>query len=115
MNEDFEKLLRSINSGKLNGSKLKLAKKLGISSASISQWINKKSEPSTDNIQKMAKIFSVPEEQIQKIFISNSFSNNQNSFNSTDKENELLRKEIELKNKEIELLKKEMELNNRGR
>ena len=119
MEEKLNELLRSINNGKINGAKIKLAKKLNVSSASISQWIAHKTEPSSENIDKMAKLFNVPAQTIQKIFIQNSnISNNNisNSFNSaTDKENELLRKEIELKNKEIELLKKEMELNKRGR
>ena len=116
MDEELVALLKSINNGKFNGAKLKLAKHLKVSSASVSQWIAHKTEPSADNIEKMAKFFNVPSKTIQKIFLENSNinSNNKinNSFNNTNsKEVELLKKEIELKNKEIELLKKEMELN----
>lgn len=109
--EDLIELLKSINNGKVKGAKLKLAKHLNVSSASVSQWISHKTEPSADNIEKMAKFFKVPTTTIQKIFLENSNINSYNKINNSF--NSTLNKEIELKNKEIELLKKEIELKNK--
>lgn len=115
MIKDLENLIKQLNNGKIHGATVSLSKFLKISNVSVHNWLAGKSIPSEENINKIAKRANREPDDVKKIFISNSFSNNQNSFNCTDKENELLRKEIELKNKEIELLKKEMELNKRGR
>lgn len=122
MDEQISELLKSINDGRINGAKKKLAELLDVSATMVGLWCNKKTEPSADMLSKLSKIFNKSEKEIQKIFAIKD-SKISNSFNTTieadalrkqlelkDKEIELRDKELELKNKEIELLKKEMEL-----
>ena len=99
----IENFLKSINHQKLAGSKLKLAKALGISSTSVSKWCSGKAEPSIENIEKMAKIFNRTQEEIVNIFILS--SDEQESSSS----NKILLEEIKLLKQKIKFLETQID------
>lgn len=72
-----EEFLKEINEGVLYGAKILLAKKLNLSTPTISDWFSGKKIPSKESIKKMAKLFKKNEEDIKDIFnISEKSQNN---------------------------------------
>lgn len=81
MNKELENLIKELNNGKLFGATSNIAKWLNISHVAVSNWLNGKTLPSEDNIEKMAKKTKKDYDDIKKIFELNYQSNNKNSFN----------------------------------
>lgn len=63
-------LLLKINGGYERGARAKLAKVLGITLGGVSRWFQGKEKPSLQNIDKMARIFDIPAEEIKEAFYS---------------------------------------------
>ncbi len=103
-NLKFENLLKDFNSGIKAGSQSKLAKKLGIVSQAVNQWLSGKTVPSEENIIKMAKILKKSQKELEDVFKSD---NDKNEIEALKKENETLKKELELRYNLIEFLKEE--------
>ena len=61
-------LLLKINGGYERGARAKLAKVLGITLGGVSRWFQGKEKPSLQNIDKMARIFDIPAEEIKEAF-----------------------------------------------
>lgn len=66
----FEKQLEKWNNGVLRGAQAKLAKTLGVSSATTAQWATGKRHPSKGYINKMAELFSIDLFDALKLFDS---------------------------------------------
>lgn len=60
--------LLKINGGYERGARAKLAKVLGITLGGVSRWFQGKEKPSLQNIDKMARIFDIPAEEIKEAF-----------------------------------------------
>lgn len=60
--------LLKINGGYERGARAKLAKVLGITLGGVSRWFQGKEKPSIQNIDKMARIFDIPAEEIKEAF-----------------------------------------------
>lgn len=61
-------LLLKINGGYERGARAKLAKMLGITLSSVSGWFLGREKPSLQNIDKMARMFDIPSEEIYEAF-----------------------------------------------
>ena len=107
--KELEDLLKSINSGKKASAQRQLAKLLGVSDTSVSNWFSKNKKPSEDNISKMAKIFNTSEKELKKIF---DFSNSNNiicySNSMYIKENNKLKEIITLLEEKIKFLEEQV-------
>lgn len=66
----FEKQLEKWNNGVLRGAQAKLAKTLGVSTATTAQWATGKRHPSKGYINKMAELFSIDLFDALKLFDS---------------------------------------------
>lgn len=100
-NLSFEKLLKDFNSGIKSGSQSKLAKKLGIVSQSVNQWLSGKTIPSEENIVKMAKIFKISQKELENIFKLEE----DDKTESLQKEIEKLKEELKLRDELIDFLR----------
>lgn len=60
--------LLKINGGYERGARAKLAKCLGITLGGVSRWFQGKEKPSLQNIDKMARMFDIPAEEIKEAF-----------------------------------------------
>lgn len=60
--------LLKINGGYERGARAKLAKCLGITLGGVSRWFQGKEKPSLQNIDKMARMFDIPTEEIKAAF-----------------------------------------------
>lgn len=80
-------LLQHINDGQTRGAQAKLASDLQISTASVANWFSGKSFPAAENIKKMAKLYSLTESEIKKIFLEEGreFSSSLKAIPLTDK------------------------------
>ncbi len=101
INYKIKELLQNFNDGNYIGSKIKLAKMLGVTSASVSQWCLGQAEPSQVYVEKMAKIFNKSCEQIREIFTA---ASKVSGNNSQEKENYLKDKEIDILKEKIKVL-----------
>lgn len=66
--KSLEELLKAFNNGILRGSQSKLANALEISTGNVSDWVKGRTNPSEENIKKMAKLFGVPEREVKAAF-----------------------------------------------
>lgn len=64
----FEKQLEKWNNGILRGAQARLAKELHVSTAIVALWATGKRTPSKGFIAKMAGLFKLPEERVQRLF-----------------------------------------------
>ena len=101
MNKEIIEFLKSINDGKVSGSKRKIARLLDVSDTAVSMWCKQEKKPSIDSIEKMAKIFNRSKEEIEKIFVLSSDKKDENK-------NEFYEKELALKNEKIDILEKQI-------
>lgn len=72
----FEKALAAWNGGTLRGAQAKLAKKLNVSTATVALWTNGKRNPSKGYVAQMAKLFSLSEEKVLRLFMPTTYSEN---------------------------------------
>lgn len=82
----------------------KLAKKLGLSVNSVSQWLSGKANPKISTLEDIAKITGKP----VNYFFANSNNNTIGNNNSPSVQNieiELMKKDIIILKKEVEILK----------
>lgn len=113
-----KEFLKQINDGFERGAKRKLAKMLNIDPANITEWFNGRSKPSEQNVQKMAGLFSIDEQELWDMFnnteekSTNVFQNsgnikgqNINIQTMADARLALVEKDVEILKKEIEILK----------
>ncbi len=63
-----KEFLMRVNGGFERGAKTKLAKILGIKGSSVVEWFNGRSKPSEQNVQKMAGLFSIEEQELWDMF-----------------------------------------------
>ena len=110
--KELEDLLKSINSGKKASAQRQLAKLLGVSDTSVSNWFSKNKKPSEDNISKMAKIFNTSEKELKKIFDLHSSNiiigdKNQQKI-ETNKEIEILKEKNKLLEERIKVLEEQV-------
>ena len=106
-NLNFEKLLKDFNFGIKAGSQSKLAKKLGIVSQSVNQWLSGKTVPSEENIVKMSKIFKKSQNELESIFKLE--YNDKNKIESFQEEIKKLKEELKLRDELIGFLRAENE------
>lgn len=64
----FEKQLEKWNDGVLRGAQAKLAKILGVSTATTALWTTGKRHPSKGYISRMAELFHLSADSVQKLF-----------------------------------------------
>ena len=69
----FERVLMAWNDGILRGAQVKLAKELRVSTATIALWATGKRTPSKGYIALMAKLFHMKENEVLRLFISNTY------------------------------------------
>lgn len=63
-----KEFLKQINDGFERGAKTKLAKILTVKPQSVVEWFNGRSKPSEQNVQKMAGLFSIEEQELWDMF-----------------------------------------------
>lgn len=110
--------LLKINGGYERGARAKIAKMLGITLSSVSGWFSDREKPSMQNIDKMARIFDIPSEEIYEAFYGqqkpanyffadksqNIKGNNNTQTNATNADLELIKKDMEVFKQTLENL-----------
>ena len=66
--KSLEQLLKDFNGGILRGSQSKIAAALKVSTGNVSDWVSGRTNPSEENIKKMAKLFGVEEREVRAAF-----------------------------------------------
>ncbi|MBQ3834887.1 MAG: helix-turn-helix transcriptional regulator [Elusimicrobia bacterium] len=104
MSNKIKEFLKEINNGKIRGSRKIIADALGINETAISKWSKGRTQPSKENISKMAKIFKKSQSELEEIFSSNIFIKDEDIYLILE-ENKKLKKELEIRDDLIKLLK----------
>ncbi len=105
MDKRIVKLLKQINNGKFTGSRRKLARLLNVSDTSVSTWCRKEKKPSLDMISKMAKIFNISEDELEKIFLEDTEISVEQKLRE---ENKLLKERVKFLEEQVEFYKEKV-------
>lgn len=108
--------LLKINGGYERGARAKLAKCLGLTLSSVSKWFLGREKPSMQNIDKMARLFDIPSEEIYEAFYGNQqkpqnyfFANSGNYADGQSTINNSQNGQDELIKAQLETIKKTLE------
>lgn len=109
-------LLLKINGGYERGARAKIAKCLGLTLSGVCKWFLGREKPSMQNIDKMARMFDIPSEEIYEAFYGAPqkntnyfFENSGNIAEGASTINERQHNNEQLLNAQLETIKKTLE------
>lgn len=62
----IDKMIMRINNGNIRGGQTKLASLINVSQPTVARWLSGTSEPSAENIEKMAEVFGVLDDEVRE-------------------------------------------------